>query len=219
MSLCEHYQRELPQYVSDGESSLVRYSGRSPRRSRPRSPTDVGDQDLRAHLALCAECREYARRLRLVEDALRTYPPVSPSADLAPLVMCRISAQGRKGNEEWHPFPWDVWVPSVAFVLALVLVVMFMPAQPLPAEPVGTLEGTLSRWPGAFDTLVTNVRALMSQDIFWAIWSGIFATTAGLGIGLSLSCWSALDRKRLEELQDRFDDMATRVRGRMRRAG
>ena len=69
MSPCEQCRRELAEYVADGEPALACY------------------QALRAHLQVCSACRAYALRLSLVEDALRTYPPVSFVPEMTPLVM------------------------------------------------------------------------------------------------------------------------------------
>jgi len=201
MSACEQCCWELPEYVADGEPDLPRY------------------QVLRAHLQTCKACRAYALRLRLVEDALRTYPLLSPDPAMALMVMHRIAAQETRGDEEWHLLPWDVSVPALAIALALALVVLSMPShQPLPVS-LPEVGGPLVEWPGAIDAWLAFVRALMSKDIFWAVWSGVFATTAGIGIGLSLANWSTLNRERLARLEDRIADAATWLRGRARRVG
>ncbi|HUV95091.1 MAG TPA: hypothetical protein VMX14_09720 [Anaerolineae bacterium] len=201
MALCDQCCEESPQYIADGEPALARH------------------QVLRAHLQACDRCRAYALRLRVVEDALRTYPPVSPDPGMTLLVMRRIVAQDRRGEEEWHLLPWDVSVPALALILALGLVIVSMPPQPSPAVPVQELERASFELPSVIGAWLTPVRALMSKDIFWAAWSGVFATTAGLGIGLSLANWNALNRQGLDRLGDRIAHAVTWVFGRTRRAG
>jgi anti-sigma factor RsiW len=201
MSLCDQCCQELPQYIADDEPALARY------------------QVLRAHLQACDRCRAYALRLRVVEDALRTYPAVSPEPGMTLLVMRRVVAQDRRGEEEWHLLPWDVSVPAMALVLALGLLIVSMPPQPSPAVPVQELERAFFELPSTIDAWLTPVRALMSKDIFWAAWSGVFATTAGLGIGLSLANWNALNREGLDRLGDRIAHVVTWVFGSTRRAG
>ena len=201
MALCDQCCEESPQYIADGEPALARH------------------QVLRAHLQACDRCRAYALRLRVVEDALRTYPPVSPDPGMTLLVMRRIVAQDRRGEEQWHLLPWDVSVPALALILALGLVIVSMPPQPSPAVPVQELDRAFFELPSTIDAWLTPVRALMSKDIFWAAWSGVFATTAGLGIGLSLANWNALNRQGLDRLGDRIAHAVTWVFGRTRRAG
>ena len=201
MSLCDRCRQELPQYIADREPALAHY------------------QVLRGHLQVCDACRAYALRLSLVEDALRTYPLVSPDPEMTLLVMRRISYQDQRADEEWRLLPWNVSLPALALLLALALVVVSTPPQISPTMPVQELERTFFQLPGVVDAWPASIRALMRTDIFWAIWSGVFATTAGLGIGLSLANWNALNRERLERLEDRLADVAAWLRNRTRRVG
>jgi len=199
MSLCEYYRQELPQYIADNEPRLALYQG------------------LRAHLEVCAACRSYAMQLRIAEDALRTYPLVLAPTDLTAVVMRYICAQGSEGDEEWRLLPWEYWVPTLALFLALTLIMLSMPPKMLVAVRLDELENTFSHWPAVVDKWLVSVQAMASKDAFWAVWSAVFATTAGLGIGLSLANWSALNRERLDRLEERAADMATWLRSRTRR--
>ena len=201
MSLCEQFSQELPQYVADGEPPLARY------------------QSLRAHLRVCAACRGYALRLRIAEDALRAYPPVLPRAEMTAAVMGYICAQDSEADEEWRLLPWEYWVPALAVFLALALALLSTPAQLMPAVRVQELESTFSQWPGAVDNWLVPLRAMMAKESFWVIWSSVFATTAGLGIGLSLANWHALNRERVGRLEERVGEMAAWLRSRTRGAG
>lgn len=201
MSLCERVLQELPQYVADGEPPMTCYEG------------------LRAHLRACPACRAYAARLRIVEDALRTYPAASPAPEMAALVMHRISMPGSRGEHERFPLPWVVWVPALAFVLAFLLAMMSIPPSLAPTPPVLEVESSFTNWLSVVDAYLESIRALMSKDLFWAVWSGVFATTAGLGLSLSLACWSTRNSQRLGQLEERVTDMAAELWNHARRAG
>lgn len=201
MSPCEQCRRELAEYVADGEPALACYQALCP------------------HLQVCSACRAYALRLGLVEDALCTYPPVSFVPEMTPLVMRCISAQDRQSDEEWHPLPWDVSVPALAILLALALVMVSTPPQASLAIPVWAPGSTFFELPGFVGDWVTSARALMSRDIFWAVWSGVFAATAGVGIGLSLANWNTLNRECLARLEDHIADLAAWLRNRVPRVG
>lgn len=194
MSLCERVRSQLPQYVADGEPSLACYSR------------------LRAHLVACGACQDYARRLCAVEEALRSYPAVAPSRDLTAAVLRNISEESPALQEEWHLLPWDVWVPAMALLLGLAVAVVCLPPHVLPAAQLPDLESTLSDWPASVNTWLAPVYPLVAGDQFWALWSGVFAAGAGIGISLSLNRWNALHTKGLNELEARVESVASRVR-------
>ena len=199
MLTCERTQEQLPQYVADGEPASTQYAA------------------IRAHLRACRPCRAEARRLRLVEEALRSYPPVRPDASLAARILEALSAEGSAQKEEWRLFPWDVWVPALSFALAVLLAMMFIPPHLLPVTSVQGFESGLANWPSSVDAW-TKLPSLLEEDVFWSAWSGIFAATAGIGLSLSLACWSALNSRSLGNLEEHITDAAHRLWGFARRA-
>jgi hypothetical protein len=200
MLLCKHVQRLLAQYIADGEPALSTYSA------------------LREHLNVCTACRDYAMRLRTVENALHTYPFVSPDPATAERVVRTLFLENRPAEEEWHWLPWDVWVPALAFALAILIAVMSIPQHLLVGAGTPNLEGTLAVWPSVLSAWLTSLQSRLGETVFRAIWLGVFATTAGLGISLSLVCWSALNSESLDQLESRVSDLAERVRHPLRHA-
>jgi len=198
MPLCEQIRRQLPQYVADGEPMLAAYSG------------------LREHLRVCPSCRAFAARLRLVEGALRTYPSVSPAPEMTEKIISSISSESQARQEEWHLLPWDVWVPVLAFVLAVAIALMSIPSGLLSATAAPAWSTVVVKLPSALSAWLGSLQIGESQ--FWAIWIGIFAATAGLGISLSLSNWTPKHSQSLDRLETRVTDVAARFWNPGRRA-
>jgi predicted anti-sigma-YlaC factor YlaD len=190
---CQPFHEQLIQYVADGEPALASYAL------------------LRAHLAACPACRALARRLRIVENGLRTYPAVSPAPQTTEFIMRAITRENQPRQEEWRLVTWDVWVPALAFALALIVAIMSLPVQSSTSISVRELAGTLIALPSPLDTWLFSLRELMSQNLFWAIWIGIFVTMAGLGVSLSLSHWDEDNSESLDRLETRLSDAATRL--------
>jgi len=188
---CKQVQEQLPQYVADGEPMIPYYAA------------------LRTHLASCSACRAYANRLRSVEDALHTYPHVHPS----PLLTDRIlRAVGRKRAEmeEWYPLSWDVWVPVLAFVMALLIASASLSQEMLASVSDMRLAKTLATWPHVLQSRSAFWESI-EKDLLWAVASGIFATMAGLGMGVTLAYWSELDRANLVDIEQRLTNTAQRL--------
>lgn len=200
MPLCEQIRRQLPQYVADGEPMQAAYSG------------------LREHLRVCPSCRAFAARLRLVEGALRTYPSVSPAPEMAEKIICSFSSESQARQEEWHILPWDVWVPVLAFALAVMIALMSIPSELLSATAAPEWGTVVINWPSAIGAWLNSLRLQLGEGQFWAIWIGIFATTAGLGISLSLSNWTPKHSQSLDRLETGVTDVATRLWDHGRRA-
>jgi hypothetical protein len=190
---CKMVRSDLPQYIADGEPPLATYAG------------------LRGHLADCAACQSYAERLRAVEDALHAYPPVASPACLAHSVVDAIVQEQQARPEEWELLPWDVWVPAAAFALAILIAMMSIPSQLLTIPGVEAISETIQQWPTTISGWVNSVRLMTKEHVFWAIWSGVFATTAGLGISLSLVYFHKLSRQKLNDLETRVADTANRL--------
>ena len=189
MLSCKRAQEQLPQYIADGECATPRY------------------EPLRAHLASCPTCRAHARRLRLVEEALHTYPRAHPSVLLTDRIL-RAVGRERAEREEWHPLSWDVWVPVAAFVVALLIASASLPQEMLSRVPDMRLAETLANWPHSLQSRST-LWGNMGKDFLWAIASGIFATMAGLGMGVTLAYWSKFSD--LGDLERRLSNTAQRL--------
>ncbi len=203
MDLCRLVQRQLPQYIADGEPALPLYAS------------------LRAHLASCHACSTYAAQLRLVENALHTYPLVAAGEGLGERIRATVDLEGRPRQEEWHLWQWDLWIPAIALVAALIIATLSLP-------PGWASWGLLSEWantpltaPQALPGWVDKIRQVLppqdlpgqnaNSSVFWGVWIGIFVTTAGLGISLSLATWGRKHSQRLNDLESQVSDLATRV--------
>jgi predicted anti-sigma-YlaC factor YlaD len=193
MPLCERVRAQLPQYVADGEPTLPAYSA------------------LREHLRMCASCRAFAARLRLVEGALHAYPRVSPAPEMAEAISRAVAQESQPAREGWRILPWDVWVPAVAFALAVVIAVMSIPAEVLSATSAPAWGAVVIQWPSWISAWFTALHLKLGESQFWAIWIGIFATTAGLGISLSLTNWTARHSQSLDRLEARVTHAAARL--------
>ena len=197
MSLCEPFRRQLPQYVADGE------------------PLEAAYNSLREHLRVCPACNAFAERLRLVEGALRTYPSVSPAPDMTERIMQAVSSESQTRQEEWQILPWDVWVPVLAFLLAVAIALMSIPADLLSAGAAPEWGTVVIHLPRFLNAWLGSLQ--IGEGQFWAIWIGIFAAMAGVGISLSLSNWTPEHSQSLDRLETRVTDMATRLWGHGRR--
>ena len=196
---CERIQEQLPQYIADGEPASSQYAA------------------IRAHLRCCLHCGAHARRLRLVEEALQTYPLVRPETSLTARILGALSAEEFTQEKEWRLLPWDVWVPALSFALAVLLAMRFIPPHLLPVTSAQELESTLPNWPNTVDAW-TKLPSLFEDDAFWPVWSGIFAAMAGIGLSLSLACWNALNSRSLGNLEGHVTDAAHRLWAFARRA-
>jgi hypothetical protein len=192
MSRCEQFGRQLPQYIADGEPELAIYSG------------------LRDHLATCPACRTYASNLRVVEEALRNYPSVSPAPAMAGLILQATSQARQADQEEWHLLTWDVWVPALAFALALLIAIVSFPSQHGTITSLRELAGTIVAWPGPIGNWLAAIQEMTKESLFWVIWVGIFAVAAGIGICLSLMHWNRENSKSLDRIETRIADAAAR---------
>jgi hypothetical protein len=187
----------LPEYVADGH---------------PREPDDAV---LRAHLAVCPQCRAEAERLCRVEAALRSWPIAAAPPELAPYVLAAVAGR-RRDAEPWQVLPWRIWVPAVAATLALLVSVLAMSVDTWPSAD--QVQALLAGWHASVADWLAPLQVRIDPNVFWAIWSGIFATTAGLGISLGLRAFNQLDRRELDHLEAQAGEVADRVWGRLRGA-
>jgi len=193
---CNQFQEELPQYVADGERPLPQYDA------------------LRAHLQECASCRDHVDRLRLVEGALYSYPRMAPDPTLTDRILLAI-AEHEIEAEDWRPLPWDVWVPALAFIATFLVIMFSFPSNNFTLISVRESKNAFVSW----SELLHNGASLwegMGTDLLWAIWSGIFATIAGLGLGVSITCWNELQSSSVHQLEERLTDTVHRLWGRAR---
>lgn len=170
---------------------------------------------LERHLAECAACRAEAERLRQVEEALWSYPGVTPPDGLTAAVMRRVAQERPVAEEEWRLLPWDVWVPAVAFVLALLVAVASIPPHLLPAMSGGEIGGTFAAWSEQVSAWLAPIRGPAEGGLLWAVLAAILATTAGLGLSLAINACAADEVRAFES---RVSDAASRLWDTARRA-
>jgi len=175
---CDQVQPWLGEYTADGVAG--RGGG---------APYDA--DALERHLAECAACRAEAERLRYVEEALWSYPGVPSPATLTADVMRRVAMEGPAPEAEWRVLPWDVWVPAVAFLLALLVAVASIPPHLLPAVPGDEIGSTVVSWSEQVNVFLAPLQGPAQGGLLWSVLAAVLATTAGLGLSLALSEWSS----------------------------
>lgn len=195
MQPCDRFNTRLPQYVADGEPALPQWV------------------DVRAHLSVCPVCQVQLERLQAVEDALRSYPLAEPDSLMTARIMEGV-VEGEQDWQEWEILPWSVWVPAMAVMLALLIASFSIPSQSLPVLATQGGEEVLPAWRG----VVAGLASVAQGARFWTIWSGIFVTTAGLGISLALARWDTPHSKSLAQLEQRLSEAAGRLWATARRA-
>ncbi|MEA3407202.1 MAG: hypothetical protein U9R48_03875 [Chloroflexota bacterium] len=191
MLSCKQVQDQLPQYVADGE---------------PMSPYYAA---LRTHLYSCSACQAYAHRLRSVEDALRTCPPVHPSPLLTNRIL-RTVGRERAEAEEWQPLSWDVWVPIATFIMALIIASASLSQEMLAPVRDTRMAEMLAAW-SHFLQSRSSLWGSTKRDLLWAVARGILATIAGLGMGITLAYWSERGGASLQDLEQRLTNTAERL--------
>jgi hypothetical protein len=191
MSICKQVQRWLPQYVADGEPDLANCA------------------PLLRHMDECLICNAYAQDLRMVEGALRSRPVVAPPNMMATRIMDALADEGA-WDEEPSVLTWEVWVPGLALLVAIFVAIVALPSSMTPASH-GVNGSPFAAW-------VASLSESVKKDMFWAIWSGIFVSTAGLGISVAMGAWDETNTRRLNHLEQNAADMVDRLWTRARRA-
>lgn len=199
---CDQVRGRLAEYVADAMS-------------RTGAGTTGDAEDIERHLAECAACRAEAERLRQVEVALWAYPGVEPPAELTAAVMRRVAAERPLAQEEWRMLPWDVWVPAVAFVLALLVAVASIPPHLLPAVSGDSIGGTVASWSEQVNGWLAPIAGPSQGGLLWAFLGALLATTAGLGLSYALDAFSSDE---VNAIESRVSDAASRLWDRARRA-
>lgn len=189
---CEEIERRLPQYIADGEPLTGRAAG------------------LAQHLRCCPSCAAQAQRYRWVEEALQSYPIVAMDPSLTRRILDAMAAVDRM-RERWNPLPWNVWLPLLTFMLALLVIAISLPNQLVSITLVEDMEHGLVNWSVPVSTWLTSLHLEISTDSFWALWLGVFATTAGIGIALSLTRWSRLNSRSLDALEAQVSAIVDRL--------
>jgi len=189
MLSCEVCRSLLPQYIADGE------------------PTSRAPAGLREHLAACGDCRDLAARLRSVESALRAYPMAAVPPDLAYSVAAQIRPSHAEPAEEWRWLPWDVWVPALALVVAVVLVCFSAPIPAFSAGPrIAIYPVTVS-----VGRLLPQPGSALSADSSWAVWMLVSLGLAVVGAMVGIKAWRHADPSAHQAVQDRVDDVTRRL--------
>lgn len=199
MYSCEQVRELLPQYIADGEPQGREFA------------------ELRQHVSLCRRCQAYVEALRLVERALRTYPRVYPDPALRGQILAAVAREADAAQERWQWLPWDVWVPAAAVAAALVIAAMGF-APYFNAASLQEWEAALQEWSLALGQWFFGSAIPLSANALWAIWGGIFAITAGVGISLGLAGWNKAHAAQLDDLEARISEAANRLLGYARRA-
>ncbi len=199
---CNQVRPGLTEYIAD----MVSGSGTGASREA---------EALERHLEECAACRAEAERLRRVEEALWSYPGVTAPAGLTADVMRRVAMERPAAQEEWRMLPWDVWVPAVAFLLALLVAVASIPPHLLSAMPGDEIGGTVVSWSEQVNGWLAPIQGPAQGGLLWAALAAILATTAGLGLSLALSEWSSDE---VSAIESRVTDAASRLWNTARRA-
>lgn len=200
--LCDEVRPRLDEYIA--EMVAMRNAG-----------TWRGDEALERHLAECAACRAEAERLRCVEEALWRYPGVTPPATLTADVMRRVAEERQAVEEEWRVLPWDVWVPAVAFLLALLVAVASIPPHLLPTMSGDAIGGTVASWSEQVNGWLAPIQGPAQGGLLWSVLPAILATTAGVGLAVALSAWPSDE---LSAVESRVTDAASRLWNLARRA-
>jgi len=79
-------------------------------------------------------------------------------------------------------------------------------------------EAALSSWSTSLGQWFFSQEVTLNANALWAIWGGIFAITAGVGISLGLAGWNQAHAARLDDLETRIAQAANRLLGYARRA-
>jgi hypothetical protein len=69
-----------------------------------------------------------------------------------------------------------------------------------------TFEAGVSESLRAFIGWVRPLQLSVGEQYLWALWLGVFLSTAGVGLGLSLAAWSSPHSVSLDRLEDRWND-------------
>jgi len=188
---CETCRRHLPQYIAD------------------RDVASAVARELEAHLSGCAACRDYAQRLCDVEEALRQYPLRVPSPELSERVMQVVERESRRREDDWVLLPWDVWVPALALLIALVVAVMSLPARTFGApSPLVSLGESMVAWSQGFLRWGASLLQGANDGDFWALWTVASVLLALLGITIGWSGWRSADDDAHRQLQTRLAHMS-----------
>lgn len=187
MLSCEHCQERLPEFVADGE------------------PATPATAYLREHLVTCAACADLLERLRHVEDALHAYPqPAAPPA-LAARIVDEVAAAPRREPASWQWLPWDIGVPMLVLVVAIVVATLSAPPQAFHGGPVVDISPTTKEWNAVLDGWTSGLARQTDADPFLTLWIGGSILAAIVGIAVGLSAWRRADDASHELLQVRVE--------------
>lgn len=200
MNVCHEIQALLPQYVADDMPSTPEYA-----------PVVL-------HLDHCLDCRAYLQQLVEVERALRSYPRTPVPPILTRRILHAVRREARPRLEKWQLLPWDIWVPALAFALALSVFIIMAPARFYGESSIAYIEPSVGHWPDALTALASSLVSNLSEDDFWLIWVGVFTLLAGLGLRLSLTSWNTYNSASVNRLERQVSDVANRLWNDMRRA-
>ncbi len=157
---------------------------------------------LRAHLAECPVCREEMHWLRTVEAALASWPLAEPAPGFLERLLERL-AREQVPARAGQVLPWNIWVPAMTLGAALIIAALALPPQISQAW-----EPAISEWPRQVAPWAAEGRLTLDRGAFWAVWSGLFVATGGVGLTLALSAWNARYTRRVEEVKRALSEAA-----------
>lgn len=176
-----HSFHDLAQYVADGEPASPEYG------------------QLRIHLAQCSFCRGYLLKFRQVEDALKSYPKVTPNTELS-LNITRIVADTQTRPSEWRAFPWTVWVPVATIMVASLVALYLVPNGAVAPSNAINWQAPVIISPELLDPWLQSFRVTLSQGDLATIGGAIAAILGGTGILWAISSLDPEQHKQLGRL-------------------
>jgi hypothetical protein len=141
---------------------------------------------------------------------------MAATPELAPQVMSIVAQERHAPRESWQLLPWRIWVPAVALTLALLVSVLVTSVGAWPTAEQA--EALLSSWTTSATDWLGTLKGGIDPDLFWALWSGVFVTTAGLGLSLGLRAWSDVEQDERDHLVEHPRGGRPGVWGRLRGA-
>lgn len=200
MACCDPVLADLlAEFVADGQPSTRPYRA------------------LRDHLATCSACRGQAARLSIVHEALRAWPMATPPEAL-PARIIALLADEKGPLQAWHALPWSIWVPAVTALAAMLVVLLALPGQIVPAEAGGQIGAAAAQWPLTLAERGARVQADLDPHAVAALWAGLFVSLGGVGVTMALRAWGEPYDRQVDCLRRAVTDTAGRLVRLARRA-
>lgn len=181
------WQEHLAQYVADKES---------------RSQLSPGLQE---HLMHCPFCQQQLQWLRIVESALAEWPAASPHPTLAARIIAQLP-HAPLPAQEWQALPWTVWVPALTVGVAMAFAMLSLPPQ-----ASHELRLSIAEWPRTLGAYSATPQTVLNRELFWAVWSGLFAGVGGVGVAVAFTAWNERQSRKAAHLRHTMAEAAQRL--------